>query len=396
MVVPTGRIFLRRLIDLSCSVTRLHHHIRITNETRLDLQWWLNFLLGWSGTSLILDSEWTISSAVHLFTDASGSKGWRAFWSNKWLQMEWSSEQAMHDIVWKELYAIVCTVNIWGHNWARKKILFHCDNSTVVSIWNKGSTRCGELMTLVRTLYFCAARYNMHIMITHIIGINNCIADAIFSFSDGSFQISSSTCQPPCRSHPCFADSILSQLRDRCQYLGIAPSTRRVYKSGIKAYYKFCEKFNKIQPLPASNLTLQFFCVHNSCYTSYKTLKVYLAAIRLRHLEQGLDDPTNDHLLHLVCRGIRRLQGDKIRKRLPITINLLRTLKSQLANSTFFTVLEQRLLWAAFSLAFYSFMRVSEFTTPPTSDTFSPSGLHWSDIQLNTNSMSFYLTSIKN
>ena len=163
-----------------------------------------------------------------------------------------------------------------------------------------------------------------------------------------------------------------------------------MYESGIKAYYKFCEKF-KIQPLPASSLTLQFFCVHNSCYTSYKTLKVYLAAIRLRHLEQGLDDPTNDDLLHLVCRGIRRLQGDKIRKRLPITINLLRTLKSQLANSAFFTVLEQRLLWAAFSLAFYGFMRVSKFTTPPTSDTFSPPGLHWRDIQLNTNSMSFTL-----
>ena len=188
VVVPAGRIFLRRLIDLSCSVTRLHHHIRITNEARLDLQWWLNFLLGWSGTSLILDSEWTISSAMHLFTDASGNKGWGAFWSNKWLQAEWSSEQAIHDIVWKELYAILCTVNTWGHNWARKKILFHCDNSTVVSIWSKGSTRCGELMTLVWTLYFCAARYNMHIMITHIIGTNNCIADAISHFQMDRFR----------------------------------------------------------------------------------------------------------------------------------------------------------------------------------------------------------------
>ena len=44
---------------------------------------------------------------MHLFTDASGSKGWGAFWSNKWLQAEWSSEQAMHDIAWKELYATV-------------------------------------------------------------------------------------------------------------------------------------------------------------------------------------------------------------------------------------------------------------------------------------------------
>ena len=126
-------------------------------------------------------------------------------------------------------------------------------------------------------------------------------------------HISSSTCQPPCRSHPSFADSILSQLRDHCQYLGITSSTRCVNESGIKTYYKFCEKF-KIQHLPASSLTLQFFCVHNSCYISHKTLKVYLAAIHLSHLEQGLDDPINDHLLHLVWRGICRLQGDKIRK----------------------------------------------------------------------------------
>ena len=144
-MVPAGWIFLRRLIDLSCSVTRLHHHIRKTNDARLDLQWWLHFLPRWSGTSLILDSEWTISSAMHLFTNPSGSKGWGAFWTNKWLQAECSSEQVMHDIVWKEPYAIVFTVNTWGHNLARKKILFHCDNSTVVSIWNKGSKRCREL-----------------------------------------------------------------------------------------------------------------------------------------------------------------------------------------------------------------------------------------------------------
>ena len=44
---------------------------------------------------------------MHLFTDASGSKGWGAFWSNKWLQAEWSSEQAMHNIIWNELYTIM-------------------------------------------------------------------------------------------------------------------------------------------------------------------------------------------------------------------------------------------------------------------------------------------------
>ena len=121
-VVPAGRIFLRRLIDLS-SVTRLHHHIRITMEARLDLQWWLDFLPEWSGTSLILDSNWTVSSAMHLFTDASGNKGWGAFWADRWLQAEWSSEQAQQDIVWKELFCHCVCSEYMGPQLGQKKDL---------------------------------------------------------------------------------------------------------------------------------------------------------------------------------------------------------------------------------------------------------------------------------
>ena len=43
-------------------------------------------------------------------------------------------------------------------------------------------------MALVRLLYFCAARRNIHIMITHIAGINNNIADAISRFQMERFR----------------------------------------------------------------------------------------------------------------------------------------------------------------------------------------------------------------
>ena len=79
-VLPAGRIFLRRLINLSTTVKQLHHHIRLISEARLDLQWWLTFLPYWSGRSLILESHWTLNGTMHLFTDASGSKGWGAYW----------------------------------------------------------------------------------------------------------------------------------------------------------------------------------------------------------------------------------------------------------------------------------------------------------------------------
>ena len=36
-ILLAGRIFLRRLIDLSTTVKKLHHHIRLTAEARLDM-----------------------------------------------------------------------------------------------------------------------------------------------------------------------------------------------------------------------------------------------------------------------------------------------------------------------------------------------------------------------
>ena len=187
-VVPAGRIFIRRLIDLSTTVRQLHHHIRLTVDARLDLQWWLTFLPHWSGRSLILDSHWTLNTTMQLFTDASGNEGWGAYWSGRWLQDHWSPEQLEMNIAWKELYAIVVAVHTWGNFWQRQKILFNCDNHTVVDIWEKGSTKSPEIMSLVRLLYLCAAHHNINICIQHIPGTSNNIADAISRFQDVHFK----------------------------------------------------------------------------------------------------------------------------------------------------------------------------------------------------------------
>ena len=72
-VVPPGRIFLRRLIDLSTTVGPLHHHVTFTQEARADFAWWTHFLPNWSGTSLFLGTEWLPSPDMELYTDASNA-----------------------------------------------------------------------------------------------------------------------------------------------------------------------------------------------------------------------------------------------------------------------------------------------------------------------------------
>ena len=158
-------------------------------------------------------------------------------------------------------------------------------------------------------------------------------------------------------------------------------STRRTYQAGVRAFQQFYYQYG-IPSIPASPLTLCYFCCSIARRVSHKTIKVYLAGIRLEHLERGCQDPTNDELLRLLCKGIKRSQGITRRTRLPITINILRTLKTKFREESSYSLLEKRLLWSAFTLAFYGFLRASEFATPH---------LSWSNVQLNPNKVVVFI-----
>ena len=147
------------------------------------------------------------------------------------------------------------------------------------------------------------------------------------------------------------ADPVLDGLLHEHQSLGVAPSTRRTYRDRVRSYQQFCNQFN-IQQFPATSLTLCYFCTSIVHHVSYKTIKVYLAGIRLEHLERGLHDPTDDKLLQLLCTGIKYSQGITSRTRLPITIDLVLSLKTQLRNDSSYSLLEKRLLWSAFTQVF--------------------------------------------
>ena len=136
------------------------------------------------------------------------------------------------------------------------------------------------------------------------------------------------------------ADPTLEGLLSHYQSLGITVSTRRTYKAGVKALHKFCAEYATV-PLPVSTLTLQYFCCYMARQVSYKIITVYLAGIRLEHLEKDFQDPTKDELLHLLCTGIKRSQGAPTRTRLPIIINVLQILKLQLRRDPSFSPLEK-------------------------------------------------------
>ena len=180
-VVPAGHLFLRRLIDLSTTVDRLHHHIRINSEARADLAWWARFLPTWNGVAMFLDPGWISAETLNLFTDASGIHGFGGYFNGSWFRGSWLPHQELsqRSIQWQELFAIVAAAHAWGHKLAGHRIRFHCDNQAVVHAWSGQSSQDPKIMSFLRELFYAAACNNFTIQLVHVPGKHNPLADAL-------------------------------------------------------------------------------------------------------------------------------------------------------------------------------------------------------------------------
>ena len=100
---------------------------------------------------------------------------------------------------------------------------------------------------------------------------------------------------------------------------------------------------------------------------SYATVRSYLAGVSYYTKLQGHQDPTNQFLVCKLLQGLKRMKHTKD-TRLPITKQLLQDIISILPRVCFNNY-ETMLYSAAFSIAFYGLLRVSEVVvTGKTSD----------------------------
>ena len=93
--------------------------------------------------------------------------------------------------------------------------------------------------------------------------------------------------------------------------------------------------------------------------------KVYLSGVRAMHIEMGFSDPLVGFpllCLQRVLQGIKRLrmQGSPSSNCLPITDNLMLVIWKSLD----LHLPDHCMFWAAYSLAYFGFLRAAEFTVP--------------------------------
>ena len=189
-VIVAGRIFTRRLIDLTSTVSKPHHHVTINREARDDIHWWCELLQTANRSYFIPDPKRVYSTDILLFTDAAKLIGLGATFGTAWIQARWSDHgmENINDINYLELFAIMAAVLTWGHTWAGKRIVIVTDNKNITQIWSSGSSPNPHIMGLVRKLYLFAASSKFSLSLKHIFGHFNPSADALSRFQMARFK----------------------------------------------------------------------------------------------------------------------------------------------------------------------------------------------------------------
>ena len=133
-MVKPGRMFLRRLINLPTTVSKLDHRVTLNAEARANG--------GQSPPPPPL--EWGRSDTTHtlqFYTDAS-DKGFGAVYGKRWLFASGENEVIAHaNINVRELFAIVAAVMAWGEEWRNKQPIIYTDSLVIACVWRTGTSR---------------------------------------------------------------------------------------------------------------------------------------------------------------------------------------------------------------------------------------------------------------
>ena len=122
----------------------------LSKDAKADLKVWMRFLGDFNGRAFFLDDLWISSTTLELFTDAAGSKGYGAVFGKKWFFGSWPESWGSLNITFLEFFPIVIALHIWGRSMANKCTCFVTDNSALVDIINRQTSKHKLIMLLVR------------------------------------------------------------------------------------------------------------------------------------------------------------------------------------------------------------------------------------------------------
>lgn len=123
------------------------------------------------------------SSDLKIYIDAAGSCGFQAIWETHWCCGKWPDRwvtiKATKSIVVLEVFPLVVALEIWGEQFANKRILIKSDKKVVIYAVNCLSAKSIFGVKLLRYLVILCLRFNIWLKARHVLGKEYQIADAL-------------------------------------------------------------------------------------------------------------------------------------------------------------------------------------------------------------------------
>jgi hypothetical protein len=193
-VVRGGRVFLRRLWDLTLKASHNQHWVYIDAEARRDIDWWLSNMQRFNGEHVIVSPvpvKWQNFQTDASTTAADGKPCIGVFLEGGYVSMDRQQLLAAGCLlvpldsarieIW-ELYAVVAAVQLYGSVMAGRFWLVYTDNAQTAAWVCTGTARGVQsriVMSLIRLLFDLVVQYQMRLDARHVPGIENGLADAL-------------------------------------------------------------------------------------------------------------------------------------------------------------------------------------------------------------------------
>ena len=192
-VVRGGRTFSRRIFDL-CSKAWNRGIIRLDDETKKDLDWWLDFCKVFNCKSLIKND----CADFPMVSDAS-LKGFGAWAGKDYFYGSWSgvdnfSPGSEHwegppqydnfhihkrNINVYELWPVLVGLRRWAYLYKNTRVNAITDNMQVLAMLNTGRSKNKLCMEWLREIFWLCFIHNIEIFATYIRSADNVLADQL-------------------------------------------------------------------------------------------------------------------------------------------------------------------------------------------------------------------------
>ena len=173
--VRPARYFLNRMLQL----LRENHdnlNICLTEKIFKDLKWFQVFLTSYNGTTFYHDPPPPLHKCIYLDASLEGLGG---CYDNYVYALRIPRCFNNYNIAHLEILNVVVALKIWGYMWANKSIQVMCDNMVVVDVLTCGRAKDSIMATCARNVWLLAAMFNVNVIVSHIKGLDNSIANLL-------------------------------------------------------------------------------------------------------------------------------------------------------------------------------------------------------------------------